>query len=30
VKAAVENLLDWEFAAENLARAVRGEDPLPG
>jgi superoxide dismutase, Fe-Mn family len=30
VKAIVENLLDWEFAAENLARAVRGEDPLPG
>jgi superoxide dismutase, Fe-Mn family len=30
VKAVVENLLDWEFAAENLARAVRGEDPLPG
>jgi superoxide dismutase, Fe-Mn family len=30
VKAVVENLLDWEFAAENLSRAVRGEDPLPG
>jgi len=29
VRGVVENLLDWEFAAENLRRATCGEDPLP-